>query len=134
MTLTEDELDTLRSEAPGATLRPGGEESFRAPWELRSFAIGIASFEQGRFAWPEFQGALIDAIDSAESAGVAEEYYARWVEAYENLVLDRVGIDASELDARTRNVLETPRDATHQHAHHDPVAHDHAHRDHHHHH
>lgn len=97
------------------------------PWELRSFALGVASFERGTFEWPEFQGALIEAIDEAESGGQDEQYYARWIEAYEALVLERVGIHRAELDARTTEVLATPRDATHQHAHHGPVAHDHGH-------
>lgn len=127
LTLTETELDELRESAPGASARQAGDEAFRLPWELRGFAIGVATFERGTFEWPEFQGALIGAIDGAEEEGRSEQYYARWVEAYEELVLDRVGIDPAELDAKTREVLATPRDATHQHPRDEPIAHDHGH-------
>ncbi len=124
--LTMEQIDGLVAELPGACdLRATGDQPFRIPWEVRSFALGIAAYTDGRFAWPEFQAALTAKIAEAGPLRPTHEYYARWLEAFESLVLERVGIDAAEVDRRTAEVLATPRDATHQHAHHDPVAVDH---------
>jgi nitrile hydratase accessory protein len=113
------------------------DAAFRIPWELKSFALGVAFYESGDFAWEEFQTELVAAIDQAVEQSQPEQYYARWVEALESLLSRRGGIDTDELDRRTREILDTPRDDTHQHAHPDPVSvesghhhddHDHDHR------
>jgi len=98
-----------------------GDEAFRLPWELRSFALGVAFYEGGTFPWEEFQHELVTAIDASEEAEKPEQYYARWVEALEKLATERGGIDPDELEKRTQQILATPRDDTHQHAHYEPV-------------
>ena len=52
----------LPQEGPAARRAANGELQFEAPWESRIFGITLALLEQGRFAWPEFQARLIEAI------------------------------------------------------------------------
>jgi nitrile hydratase accessory protein len=103
--------------------RQCGEASFDAPWELRALALGVAAHEVGRYEWDEFQHALISSIRDWESSGDdGWRYYERWLSALEALLARGGVVAADELDSRTRIVLDTPRDASHQHAHPDPVA------------
>lgn len=125
--LTGDDVEQIR----GTSARPAreGDEAFRIPWELRSFALGVAVHEAEGFPWTDFQGALVTAIDAAQD-GQPEHYYARWVEALEALLRERGGLDVDELDRRTQQILDTPRDDGHTHPHHDgPVAVAHPHQD-----
>lgn len=117
-TLSEESVRELHT-----AVRPvrEGEEAFRIPWELRGFALGVAFYEQEHFPWEEFQRRLIAAIDKAGQDETPERYYARWMEALEALLAERAGLDLGLLDERTHEVLRTPRDATHQHAHEGPV-------------
>jgi nitrile hydratase accessory protein len=126
-TLTEDDVTQIR----GTSARPvrQGDEAFRVPWELRSFALGVAVHESEDFPWTDFQSALVTAIDAAQDGNEPEHYYARWVEALETLLRERGGLDVAELDRRTQQILDTPRDDGHTHPHHDgpvAVAHPHA--------
>jgi nitrile hydratase accessory protein len=121
LSLGEDDVQRIytRSARPARE----GEEAFRLPWELRSFALGVAYHEAGQFPWTDFQTALVGAIDSADAEARPEQYYARWVEALEALLRDRGGLDVDELDRRTAEILATPRDDGHTHPRHGgPIA------------
>lgn len=120
-TLNEDDVKQIH--AGSARAAREGEEAFRLPWELRSFALGVAFYEADKFPWTDFQAALVQAIDSAEEKNQPEQYYARWVEALEALLRERGGLDIAELDRRTQEILSTPRDDGHTHPHFDgPIA------------
>jgi nitrile hydratase accessory protein len=131
-TLTEESVIGIFESS--ARARRDDDAAFRIPWELKSFALGVAYHEREAFAWNDFQTELVTAIDEAADQAQPEQYYARWVEALESLLIQRGGIDVSELDRRTREILETPRDDTHQHAENAPVSvassHDHDHDNH----
>jgi hypothetical protein len=92
-----------RVEALVAGLPAGrpGEDAFNQPWEIRAFAMAVAAYHNGQYEWSEFQLSLIESIRQWEQGGRDPE---------------------SMLDERTKAVLATPRDASHQHAHRDPVA------------
>lgn len=119
ITLTEDSVHEIR--ALSARPTPEGDEAFRLPWELRSFALGVAYHEAEGFSWNDFQSQLVAAIGTAQADEKPEHYYARWMEALESLLATRGGINTAELDRRTQEVLDTPRDDTHQHSHAEPV-------------
>ena len=107
------------------TIRPeGGEVAFESAWEIRAFALAVAAHNSGQYEWAEFQRALVAAIARWEESGSSTpwRYYDRWLEALESVLTERGALEAAELDERTRAVLTTPRDASHQRAHRDPVA------------
>ena len=116
----ESLLSTLSHEIP----KECGEAAFEAPWELRALAMAVAAHDEGRFGWTDFQQALIRSIQDWEAAPGerAWQYYERWLVALESLLERQELLSAEELDERTRVVLNTPRDASHQHAHPEPVA------------
>jgi len=125
VTLADEQVTEIHA----ASARPvrDGDEAFRIPWELRSFALSVAYHESAGFPWTDFQTELIGAIDTASDDDRPEHYYARWVEAMEALLRQRGGLDTAELDRRTQAILATPRDDTHQHPHDGPAAVDHSH-------
>lgn len=129
---TTTQVETLLAALPHGDEIPRecGDVAFDAPWELRALALGVAAHDAGSYPWPDFQHALIESIkrwEAAGSAGNRWQYYERWLDALERLLADRGLLDTTELDERTQFVLTTPRDASHQHAHPDPVAIDHGH-------
>ena len=105
--------------------RSAGSLAFDEPWELRAFAMAVAAYNEGHYEWSEFQLSLIDSIKRWEDDGSDGpwRYYEHWLNALES-VLGASGAlsDSLALDERTRQVLATPRDANHQHAHRQPVA------------
>jgi nitrile hydratase accessory protein len=106
-------------------IRPeNGEVAFETAWEIRAFALALAAHESGQYDWSQFQQELIAAIQSWEEANTGQEwrYYDRWLEALETLLAETGALDRTELDARTRTVLTTPRDMHHQRAKREPVA------------
>ncbi|GAA3746903.1 nitrile hydratase accessory protein [Streptomyces tremellae] len=119
---SESEVRDLHDCSAALPQQRPDENPFRIPWELRAFALGVAGHEGGHYPWSDFQSALIENTAHADAAGRAEQYYARWIEAFEQVILDRAGVSRAELDDRTATILATPRDATHQHAHPEPIA------------
>lgn len=105
--------------------RRSGDVAFDKAWEIRAFAIATAMHRQGAFDWPEFQGALIESIQSWEASAddTADwRYYDRWMEALEQLLVVKGLVQSNELDHRTVEVLATPANANHHHAVREPVA------------
>ncbi|WP_433506375.1 nitrile hydratase accessory protein [Pseudonocardia halophobica] len=107
---------------------PGGDadsRSFEEPWELRAFAMAVAAYHEGHYEWSEFQLSLIESIRRWEEGegGESWSYYAHWLEALETVLAASGALsDSLALDERTRQVLSTPRNANHHHAHREPVA------------
>ena len=108
---------------------PGGEgeRSFAQPWEIRAFAMAVAAYQARQFEWSEFQLSLIQSIRQWEQGGRNPDaepwsYYEHWLTALETVLAGSGLLSESMLDERTKEVLATPRDASHQHAHRDPVA------------
>lgn len=115
------EVEELVCDMPGGR---AGELSFEHPWEIRAFALAVAAHKEGRFDWPDFQGALVDSIKDWEDSVTdlqdpSWSYYQHWVTALEN-VLDQV--DPATLTDRTNVVLSTPANRNHHKAELDPIA------------
>jgi nitrile hydratase accessory protein len=100
----------LPLEGRGAPPRANGELLFAEPWESRIFGMTLALFEAGRFAWPEFQARLIEAIAQHEAErGEGEyQYYACWLEAFRALAAAKGWLDPSALDALEQELLARP--------------------------
>ena len=106
---------------------PGDGAPFEEPWELRAFAMAVAAYHSGQYEWSEFQLSLIESIRQWEQGGRDPDaepwsYYEHWLTALETVLAGSGLLSESMLDERTKEVLATPRDASHQHAHRDPVA------------
>jgi nitrile hydratase accessory protein len=113
-------VEQLLMELPGEA----DQLSFDQPWELRAFALAVAAYHNGQYDWSEFQLALIGAIRQWEAGAAAEpwNYYDRWLEALETVLSGNGVLTGTELDARTSDVLATPRNTNHHHARREPVA------------
>lgn len=80
--------------------RRNGNIAFDRVWEERAFGMALALSKHGHFEWETFRQTLIAVIDEWERAHPNTnenwDYYERWLEALET-VLVRVGvIDAEE--------------------------------------
>jgi nitrile hydratase accessory protein len=71
---------------------------FAEPWQAQAFAIVLALHGRGLFTWPEWAGALAEAIAQAQAGGDPDRgdtYYAHWLAALERLVAAKgAGTDA----------------------------------------
>jgi len=100
----------LPQTGPGAPPRANGELVFAAPWESRVFGVTLALYEAGRFEWSEFQSRLIAAIarHEAERGDGEYQYYACWLEAFQNLATDKAWLDGEALAALEADLLARP--------------------------
>ncbi len=114
--------------------RREGDMAFEQPWELRALSLAVALHDRGELAWDTFQHELIASVGQWEADPEAGDwrYYERWLVALEEVLAAQGLLQVDELDRRTAEVLATPPNREHQHAHPDPLAvcgpdHDHEH-------
>ena len=65
---------------------------FRAPWEAHAFAMALALYEKGLFAWTEWSAMLGEEIKKAQAAGdpdTGESYYLHWLATLERMVAEK---------------------------------------------
>jgi nitrile hydratase accessory protein len=65
---------------------------FRAPWEAHAFAMALALYEKGLFAWSEWAAMLGEEIKKAQAAGdpdTGETYYHHWLATLERMVAEK---------------------------------------------
>jgi nitrile hydratase accessory protein len=65
---------------------------FRAPWEAHAFAMALALYEKGLFAWSEWSAMLGEEIKKAQAAGdpdTGETYYRHWLATLERMVAEK---------------------------------------------
>jgi nitrile hydratase accessory protein len=65
---------------------------FRAPWEAHAFAMALALYEKGLFAWSEWAAMLGEEIKKAQAAGdpdTGETYYHHWLKTLERMVAEK---------------------------------------------
>lgn len=117
-------IEELVCDLPGAR---DGERAFDEPWQIRAFALAVGAHQACEFEWSAFQSALIDSInrweqEAGDEADSRWSYYHHWLYALERVLENEKAINASDLDARTADVLATPVDRHHQKAQLEPVA------------
>ena len=94
--------------------RDGGGPVFREPWEAQAFAMTVALYRRGLFAWPEWAAALGAEIKRAQAAGdpdTGETYYRHWLNALERLVAEK-GVANAETLGRYRDAWDHAADRT----------------------
>jgi nitrile hydratase accessory protein len=73
---------------------------FRAPWEAHSFAMALALYQKGLFAWSEWSAMLGEEIKKAQAAGdpdTGETYYLHWLATLERMVAEKGATSAQAL-------------------------------------
>jgi nitrile hydratase accessory protein len=114
----------LEVDGPAAPPRSNGELLFAEPWESRAFGVAVALFEDGVFAWPVFQAALVARIAAweADTAQCEWSYYQHWLGALEDVLADEV-VETGEVTGRARELAVRPTG----HDHRDDAGHGHGH-------
>ena len=93
---------------------------FRAPWEAHAFAMALALYEKGLFAWREWAAMLGEEIKKAQAAGdpdTGETYYHHWLATLERMVAER-GVTSAQSLAQHYRACER---ATHRTPHGKPI-------------
>lgn len=111
-----------RAETPTFEGQPGDGAGpvFGEVWQAQAFAITIALHERGVINWPEWTGALSDAIRAAQAAGDPDQgttYYNHWLNALERLVVKK-GLTTT---ASLKEMAQAWEDAAHATPHGQPI-------------
>lgn len=78
---------------------------FRAPWEAHAFAMAVALYQKGLFAWSEWAAMLGEEIKKAHAAGdpdTGETYYHHWLKTLERMVAEKGVTSAQALNEHYR--------------------------------
>jgi nitrile hydratase accessory protein len=88
---------------------------FREPWEAHAFALALALYDRGLFAWTEWAAKLGEEIKKAQAAGdpdTGETYYRHWLATLERIVAEKSVTTSQALaqhyDAWDRAARRTP--------------------------
>ncbi len=110
------------ADGPAALPRLNGELVFRAPWESRAFGVAIALHEAGAIDYEVFRSRLIAEISahSHEEGQDGGDYYERWLDALQQVLVDRSIVSVAEVGERSAEIAHAWE---HDHGHH----HDHSH-------
>ena len=88
----DPEIITRTAEAVPGIPRDENGPVFRAPWEAHAFAMALALYERGLFAWSEWSAMLGDEIKKAQAAGdpdTGETYYHHWLATLERMAAEK---------------------------------------------
>ena len=88
----EPETSRRAAEAVPGIPHDGNGPVFRAPWEAHAFAMALALYERGLFAWSEWAAMLGEEIKKAQAAGdpdTGETYYHHWLATLERMVAEK---------------------------------------------
>jgi nitrile hydratase accessory protein len=100
-TLLEPEAAQRAADAVPSIPRDANGPVFRAPWEAHAFAMALALYEKGLFAWSEWSAMLSEEIKKAQAAGDAdtgETYYHHWLNTLERMVEAKGAASAQALE------------------------------------
>jgi nitrile hydratase accessory protein len=101
-------------------LRDAAGPVFREPWEAQAFAMTIALYERGLFAWSEWAAMLAEEIKRAQAQGdpdTGETYYQHWLAALERVVAEK-GVTSADALGRYRDAWDRAAQRT---PHGDPI-------------
>ena len=111
----EPEAGRRATEAIPSIPRDANGPVFREPWEAHAFAMALALYDRGLFAWTEWAAKLGEEIKKAQAAGdpdTGETYYRHWLATLERIVAEKGVTTAQALaqhhDAWERAAHRTP--------------------------
>ena len=99
-TLIESEGARRAAEAVPGMPRDANGPVFRAPWEAHAFAMALALYQKGLFAWSEWSAMLGEEIKKAQAAGdpdTGKTYYHHWLATLERMVAEKGATSAQSL-------------------------------------
>jgi nitrile hydratase accessory protein len=111
----EPEAARRATEAIPSIPRDANGPVFGEPWEAHAFAMALALYDRGLFAWTEWAAKLGEEIKKAQAAGdpdTGETYYRHWLATLERIVAEK-GVTTSRAlaqhyDAWDRAAHRTP--------------------------
>jgi nitrile hydratase accessory protein len=98
--LIEPEAARKAADAVPGIPRDESGPIFRAPWEAHAFAMALALYQKGLFAWSEWSAMLGEQIKKAQAAGdpdSGETYYHHWLATLERMVAEKGAASAEAL-------------------------------------
>jgi nitrile hydratase accessory protein len=78
-------------------------ETFKEPWQARTFALVVALHERGVFTWPQWTEALASQIRSAQLEGDADlgdTYYSHCLSTLESMLSSHGVLPAFKASSR----------------------------------
>jgi nitrile hydratase accessory protein len=106
----------LAATGPDAPPMANGEFVFEMPWQGRIFGMATSLAAQGVFAWDDFRQRLIDRIAAWEvnaPEGMPYQYYDRFLEALEDVLVERDLLRSGELRDRVQAYAARPHGHDH---------------------
>jgi nitrile hydratase accessory protein len=88
----ESEAARRATEAVPSIPRDEKGPVFRESWEAHAFAMALALYDRGLFAWTEWAAKLGEEIKKAQAAGdpdTGETYYRHWLATLERIVAEK---------------------------------------------
>jgi nitrile hydratase accessory protein len=98
--LIEPEAARKAADAVPGIPRDATGPVFCAPWEAHAFAMALALYEKGLFAWSEWSAMLGEEIKKAQAAcdpDTGETYYHHWLATLERMVAEKGATSAQAL-------------------------------------
>lgn len=98
---TSDPLSSSALDALNSMLRDEDVPVFAEPWQAEVFAMTLALNQAGVFSWDEWATRLSQSIQQAQRDGdpdLGDTAYRHWLDALEQLVVDRQIGSRSQLD------------------------------------
>lgn len=77
----------------------GDEQVFSAPWQAQVFAMTVTLHERGVFTWPEWAQVLGKHV--AVGAVDGTDYYERWADAFEEMLVEREVLSTAQVTEAT---------------------------------
>lgn len=92
------------------------ELNFEAPWQARAFSIVLSLYQKDLFEWSEFQSRLIEEVQgsgsNSEEKPLESTYYEQWINALENLLVEKNICEKDEIIERSHEFSTGKRDAS----------------------
>jgi nitrile hydratase accessory protein len=86
---------------------------------VRTLGIVVQMYEEGHFAWADFQAELVEVIAEWEAMDPGQRpawsYYACWQQAVERLVSKKAFVSPEEFDERAEEFISGKRTPPHTH-------------------
>jgi len=92
---------SFRTAPLNLTSQQAENASFNSPWEASLFALAVQLSRRGIFTWSDWTKAIGKEIRNGTGDN-GEEYYHRWCDALQNLLINGKIVSMEEIKHRTK--------------------------------